>query len=74
MVYEPLLIPGQEFENARFLAECGAGRIAKSPEQLGKVLEDLLGDAAACERMRERAKAHGRPDSTRAAVDAILAL
>jgi len=74
VVYEPLLIPGQEFENARFLEECGAGLIAKSPEQLGTVLERLLGDPDARERMRERARAHGRPNSTRAAVDAILAL
>lgn len=40
IIYKP--IPGQEGENAKFLAEIGAAKIAKDDEELENTIEDLL--------------------------------
>lgn len=61
LVYEPFLIPGQEEGNADFLVSSGAGVKAAGPEELSRVLTDLLNDPARVQTMRSNAKALGKP-------------
>ncbi len=74
LVYEPMLIPGQEFDNARFLAESGSGALLHNLDELDGRIRDLLSSPAALEQMRASARENGRPRSTPDAVDAILRL
>ena len=53
LVLQP--IPGQEEENAVFLARHGAGRVADTEEELEQVLRDLLANPAELQKMRRAA-------------------
>lgn len=54
VIYRP--IPGQEEENAIYLEGIGAGRVAKSEEELEKIIFDLLEHPQDLERMRRAAE------------------
>jgi processive 1,2-diacylglycerol beta-glucosyltransferase len=63
-------IPGQEERNANFLVEHGAAKRVTNVLTLGAELEVLLGGGGEMTRMRDRAKALGRPK----AADEVAAL
>ncbi|MFZ3101058.1 MAG: glycosyltransferase [Desulfitobacteriaceae bacterium] len=54
VIFRP--IPGQEEENAIYLEGIGAGRVAKSEEELEKIIFDLLEHPKDLERMRRAAE------------------
>lgn len=59
-------VPGQEVHNCHYVMEQGAGMLATKPGSLKYKLKTFLENKELAERMRERAKAIGRP---RAAFD-----
>src|SRR5690606_16939023 len=59
----PNPIPGQEERNAEYIAENGAGMIARSPGSLRYKLRKFLGDADLRARMAAVAKLRGRPNA-----------
>lgn len=62
-------IPGQEERNADFVVESGAGLRAQGPYRLRYRLASLLADPDRLRRMREAARAVGRPGAAAAVVD-----
>ena len=72
VIFRP--IPGQEEENAKYLEAMGAGRTAKSEEELEKIIFHLLKHSKDLERMR-RAAAKAVPGrAAELAVEGILQL
>ena len=66
-------IPGQEIRNAEFLLERGAAVQARSLDELTGLVAGLL-ESKNIEAMSRKAKALGRPDSARRALEAMLAI
>ncbi len=73
VVYMPFLIPGQEEQNAVFLADCGAAVQALDPQDLVRRVGHLLESSEDRQAMRERAFAAAMPHSARQIVDGLLA-
>lgn len=72
IIFKP--IPGQEEENANYLEEIGAGRVAKNEEELETIIYNLLEHPKDLERMR-RAAAKAVPGrAAEQAVEEMLAL
>jgi len=72
VIFRP--IPGQEEENAIYLEAIGAGRVAKSEEELEKIIFDLLKHSKDLEHMR-RAAAKAVPGrAAELAVEGMLQL
>lgn len=69
VLFEP--IPGQEEDNARFLAACGAARWARQPEGLVAEVESVLADTLLQDRMRQAAGAIRRPFAAAAVADVL---
>ncbi len=73
---KPLLlihpIPGQEQGNARFIQRSGAGYYLKKKEELPQLIAYLLDNPDWYDRLASRARALGRPEATRAVLDAVL--
>jgi processive 1,2-diacylglycerol beta-glucosyltransferase len=63
VIYAPLLIPGQEQANADYMCEAGFGVRASEPEELQKVVAELLKDRKGLEAMGLCARRHARPDA-----------
>lgn len=61
----PFLIPGQEEDNARYLADHGAGIIVKDLEEIGPTVEALVKDPAKLKAMQEGAKSIAQPGSAK---------
>jgi processive 1,2-diacylglycerol beta-glucosyltransferase len=61
VVFRP--IPGQEEENARFLADRGAGAVAETAASLEDTVRHLLADTGERERMAACARSLGRPEA-----------
>jgi processive 1,2-diacylglycerol beta-glucosyltransferase len=74
VVFEPLLIPGQEEDNARFLKQIGAGETCANLDALIRTVSDLAADPARRAQMREAALAHARPDAARRIIQRIREL
>lgn len=53
IIYKP--IPGQEGENAKFLVEAGAAKIAKNDEELENIIADLLTNPEKISQMKSAA-------------------
>ena len=70
LIYKP--IPGQEEENAYFLERVGAGRLARTDQELGERLDYLLSCAEELEKMRARASTALPGHSAHQAVNAML--
>jgi len=66
LIYEPLLIPGQEEDNARFLVESGAALVARTAPELREMASDLISSPDRLAAMQQAAQGLGRP---RAALD-----
>lgn len=74
VVYEPLLIPGQEEDNARFLKNIGAGETCADLNSLIKTVRALAEDPGRRESMRQAALAHARPDAAERIIRRIRSL
>lgn len=61
VVFEPLLIPGQEEDNARYLEQIGAGIKCKTLDDLTQSVRDLALSADRRAEMRANALRHARP-------------
>ena len=72
VIYRP--IPGQEEENAVFLQEIGAGRVATTEEELELILNRILTDPGELDRMRAAAAAALPGHAAERAVAHILQL
>jgi processive 1,2-diacylglycerol beta-glucosyltransferase len=70
LIHDP--IPGQEERNADHVLEAGAGLKAHGLESLRFKLGGLLRDAPRLARMREAARAAGRPGAATTVVRALL--
>jgi processive 1,2-diacylglycerol beta-glucosyltransferase len=73
VVLRPLLIPGQEEENARFLARLGAGLPVNQVEDLAPAVSDLLADSPKLAAMRSAARQHASPGAAERVIDWLLA-
>ena len=67
-------IPGQEEENAHFVQRKGAGYVADSEEELGRLLRRFLSNPQEMEKMREKAALALPGHSTERAVENMLQL
>ena len=65
-------IPGQEERNSDHLLEAGVAIKCNNPPTLGWKLESLMRDSARLERMREKARAFGKPRAGETIVRALL--
>ena len=74
VVFNPLVIPGQEEGNAEFLAAHNAGVVVDSAEHLGKVVEDLLNDPVRLQAMRTAALSLGLPQAAENIVSKLIEL
>jgi processive 1,2-diacylglycerol beta-glucosyltransferase len=70
VIIEP--IPGQEERNSHHLLEEGAAVRCNELSTVGYKIDRLLGDPARLERMRQAARALGRPDAAATIVDTLL--
>lgn len=61
VIYKP--IPGQEERNCEFLADHGAGVAVRKPEDLTRMLRELLTDRARLLKMGESARRVAKPDA-----------
>jgi processive 1,2-diacylglycerol beta-glucosyltransferase len=72
----PLLLygslPGQERRNERFASRAGIALVARDRRHLATLVDRALGDAGLLEALRERMRAHRRPDAARVIADLIL--
>jgi processive 1,2-diacylglycerol beta-glucosyltransferase len=71
VVYEPMVIPGQEEMNAEFLVEAGIGVRAGGPDELARTVALLLGNAARRASMGRAALEHAKPGAASAIVDGL---
>lgn len=72
VVYAP--IPGQEEGNAAYLVRHGAGAVAPSAEEVGRLVETLVRDDERRLSMAERARHISRPDAAARGARAVLDL
>lgn len=72
----PLLLygslPGQERRNERFASRAGIALVARDRRHLAALIDRALGDAGLLETLRERMRAHRRPDAARVIADLTL--
>ncbi|HWQ41713.1 MAG TPA: glycosyltransferase [Desulfosporosinus sp.] len=67
-------IPGQEEENAQFVQRTGAGRVARTEEELGSLLSRFLSNPQDMDKMREKAAVALPGHSTERVVENMLQL
>jgi len=67
-------IPGQEEENAHFVQRIGAGYVAGTEEELGRILSSLLSNPKEIEKMRKKAALALPGHSTERVVENMLQL
>jgi processive 1,2-diacylglycerol beta-glucosyltransferase len=74
----PLLLygslPGQERRNERFASRAGIALVARDRRHLTALIDRALGDPGLLEALRERIRAHRRPDAAAAIADLTLRL
>ena len=72
----PLLLygslPGQERRNERFASRAGIALVARERRHLAPLVERALGDPGLLESLRERMRAHRRPDAARVIAELTL--
>ena len=66
-------LPGQERRNERFAAAAGVALVARTRDDLRRVLERALWDAELLDELRAAMRARRRPEAARAVVDLVLA-
>lgn len=72
VIYKP--IPGQEEENAHFVQRMGAGLLAETELELGRILNYFIRNPKEIEKMRQKAASALPGHSTERAVEEILQL
>jgi processive 1,2-diacylglycerol beta-glucosyltransferase len=65
-------LPGQERRNERFAARAGVALVARSPRELGGLLERALTEPELLEPLRARTRRVRRPQATERIVDLVL--
>ena len=65
-------LPGQERRNERFASRAGVALAARSPRELGRLLQRALAEPELLEDLRERIRRARRPDATHRIVDVVL--
>jgi processive 1,2-diacylglycerol beta-glucosyltransferase len=65
-------LPGQERRNERFASRAGIALAARSPRELGRLLERALTEPEILEHLRERIRRVRRPDAAQRIVDIVL--
>jgi processive 1,2-diacylglycerol beta-glucosyltransferase len=73
IIYRPMLIPGQEEDNAAFLLDTGSAIKADGPDDLRQTVAGLLSTPERLARMQANALAASRPGAAFAIADALLA-
>jgi processive 1,2-diacylglycerol beta-glucosyltransferase len=72
----PLLLygslPGQERRNERFASRAGIALVARDRRHLAALIERALSDPGLLDTLRERIRAHRRPDAARVIADLTL--
>ena len=72
----PLLLygslPGQERRNERFASRAGVALVARDRRHLATLVDRALADPGLLETLRERIRAHRRPDAARVIADLTL--
>lgn len=63
VIYTPLMIPGQEEDNAHLLQQTGAGEVARTPEELLDLVKQLLNSPNILEHMRANTRELARPNA-----------
>lgn len=71
LIYWPLVIPGQEEDNARFMADGGFGRIVRNPEQLVSSVNELLSNPGLRMRMSQAGLEQAIPDAAERVIQAV---
>jgi len=71
VVFKPFMIPGQEEQNAQFLAESGAGVVIDDLRSLGDQVAALASDPSRLLAMRTAATANGRPGAAGNVLEAL---
>jgi processive 1,2-diacylglycerol beta-glucosyltransferase len=66
-------LPGQEQRNERFACRAGIALAARTPRELGRLLERALAEPGLLDHLREGIRRTRRPDATRRIVDTVLA-
>jgi processive 1,2-diacylglycerol beta-glucosyltransferase len=66
-------LPGQERRNERFASSAGVALVARDRRQLARLLDRALGDPGLLDALRERMRAHRRPDAARVIAELTLA-
>lgn len=74
LIYWPLLIPGQEEDNARFLVESGAGSVARNLVELTDLAGRIVGDGTVRSGMADAARSLGKPGAADAILDRLSEL
>ncbi|AFM41724.1 UDP-N-acetylglucosamine:LPS N-acetylglucosamine transferase [Desulfosporosinus acidiphilus SJ4] len=70
LIFKP--IPGQEENNARFVSDIGAGRVAYTKKQLTDILNDLIANPEKIQHMSQAATQSFNGDSAEKGVEFIL--
>jgi processive 1,2-diacylglycerol beta-glucosyltransferase len=65
-------LPGQEQRNERFASRAGVALAARSPRELGRLLERALTEPGVLDHLRDGIRRARRPDATQRIVDAVL--
>jgi len=72
VVFKPLMIPGQEEDNAQFLVESGAGLMEGNLDRLAPICQALIDAPDRLRDMREAALREAKPDAAEQIVRSLL--
>ena len=73
VIYEPLLIPGQEEGNAEYMQVCGCAVRARNAAELRSVVSRLMDDSSLRMHMEEAARVSARPHAARIIASRLIA-
>ena len=71
VIYWPLVIPGQEEDNAKFMSDGGFGKIVRNPEQLLEVVGSLLSSPELRLKMSQAGLEQATPDAAERVIQAV---
>ena len=74
VMFEPLIIPGQEEDNAAFLEQVGAGIRVSRLDRLEPTCHELLENSPKLELLRRAARQNGIPDAATLVLNRLIAL
>lgn len=74
VIFRPMLIPGQEEDNAVYLSALGASEEAADPDELRRTVERRLGSMDDLRAWQERVRQAGRPHAAFDIADALIGM